>query len=119
MDQQGKAWGTTHCLFKNPYFSVHLLLVNKGGFCSEHRHERKLNHFNVLSGRLAIHEWPGGGVVQDQPDTTILTAGESKTVPVGNWHSFTAQEQTLCMEIYEAAPVEEDIIRRTTGGMNG
>lgn len=117
MDQQGKVWGTTHCLFKSPFFSVHLLHVNKGGFCSEHRHERKLNHFHVLSGELAIHEWPGD-LGQDQPDTTVLGQGESKSVPVGNWHSFTAREETVCLEIYEAAPVEEDIIRRTTGGMN-
>jgi quercetin dioxygenase-like cupin family protein len=92
-------------------------LVNKGGYCSEHRHERKLNHFHVISGRLAVHEWPGGGLDQDQPDTTTLGAGESKTVPVGNWHSFAAAEDTLCLEIYEAAPVEEDIVRRTVGGV--
>jgi len=76
-----------------------------------------LNHFHVLSGSLAIHEWPGEGLGQDQPDTTTLGAGESKSVPVGVWHSFTAREDTVCLEMYEAAPVEEDIIRRTTGGM--
>jgi mannose-6-phosphate isomerase-like protein (cupin superfamily) len=117
MDKQEKVWGTTHCLFQSPFFSAHLLHVNKGGFCSEHRHERKLNHFFVLSGRLAVHEWSGGGLTQDQPDTTMLGSGESMRVPVGNWHSFTAVEDTVCLELYEAAPVEEDIVRRTTGGL--
>ena len=97
---------------------MHLLLIKAGGFCSEHRHERKLNHFHVLSGELQIHEWPGGELTQDQPDSTALRGGQSKTIPVGNWHSFTAIEETLCLEIYEAAPVEEDIVRRTEGGLS-
>jgi mannose-6-phosphate isomerase-like protein (cupin superfamily) len=115
MDQQGKAWGTTHTLFESPFFSIHLLRIDAGGFCSEHRHERKLNHFHVLSGRLMIHEWPGDAG-QDQPDTTRLESGQSRTIPVGEWHSFTAKEPCTCLEVYEAAPVEEDIIRRTVGG---
>lgn len=117
MDQQGKVWGTTHCLYERPWTSVHLLRIEQGGFCSEHRHERKLNHFFVLSGRLQIHEWPGGELKQDQPDTTTLEAGQSKTIPLGVWHSFTALQPTVCLEIYEAAPVEEDIIRRSEGGV--
>jgi mannose-6-phosphate isomerase-like protein (cupin superfamily) len=97
---------------------VHLLRIEAGGFCSEHRHERKLNHFHVLSGRLLIHQWPEG-VGQDQPDTTPLEVGESATIVPGVWHSFTAMAPTVAIEIYEAAPVEEDIIRRTTGGCPG
>lgn len=96
-------------------FSVHLLRINQGGFCSQHRHERKINHFHVISGRLAVHLWPRG-VEQDQPDTTELTPGQSFTVELGVWHSFTALIPTLALEVYEAAPVEDDIIRRTVGG---
>ena len=55
-------------------------------------------------------------MTQDQPDTTVLTSGESKTIPVGEWHGFKALEPTVCIEIYEAAPVEEDIERRSVGG---
>ena len=47
---------------------------------------------------------------------TVLGPGESKTISVGCWHEFQAIEDTLCLEIYEAAPVEEDIERRTVGG---
>jgi mannose-6-phosphate isomerase-like protein (cupin superfamily) len=46
----------------------------------------------------------------------MLDSGQSMTIPVGKWHSFTAMAPTVCLEVYEAAPVEEDIIRRTTGG---
>jgi mannose-6-phosphate isomerase-like protein (cupin superfamily) len=119
VDQQGKVWGTTTTLFASPFFSVHLLRIDAGGFCSEHRHERKLNHFSVLAGTLSIHQWPGGDIGQDQPDRTALRAGDGLTIPVGVWHQFHAIEPTLCLEIYEAAPVEEDIIRRSQGGAPG
>lgn len=59
------------------------------------------------------------GIGQDQPDTTTLAPGEEATVIPGVWHSFTALVPTLALEIYEAAPVEEDIIRRTQGGCSG
>jgi mannose-6-phosphate isomerase-like protein (cupin superfamily) len=118
MDQQRKIWGTTSSLFQSPFFSLHLLRIDGGGYCSEHRHDRKRNHFHILSGRLFIHQWPVGAE-QDQPDTTPLEAGQSLTIEVGTWHSFTAALPTVCLELYEAAPVEEDIERRTTGGMHG
>jgi mannose-6-phosphate isomerase-like protein (cupin superfamily) len=116
MDLQAKVWGTTSTLFASPFFSIHLLRINAGGFCSEHRHERKLNHFHVLSGKLFIHLWPAPGLEQDQPDRTTLCPGDSFTVPVGFWHQFAAREETVCLEVYEAAPVEEDIERRSEGG---
>jgi len=114
MDQQGKIWGTTSQLFASPFFSLHLLRIEQGGFSSEHRHERKLNHFHVLTGRLQIVEWRAN---DERPDVTEIGPGESMTVQVGGWHKFVALEPTVCLEVYEAAPVEEDIIRRTVGGL--
>ena len=78
-----------------------------------------MNHFHVLTGKLIIHQWPAPGLDQDQPDRTILAPGESLTIPVGVWHQFAAREETCCLEVYEAAPVEEDIIRRSEGGAPG
>ncbi|OGD20329.1 MAG: hypothetical protein A2Y70_01985 [Candidatus Aminicenantes bacterium RBG_13_64_14] len=117
MDLQAKAWGTTSLLFASPFFSVHLLRIDAGTYCSEHRHERKLNHFYVLSGKLIVHQWPAPGLEQDQPDRTILCPGESLTIRVGVWHQFAAREDAVCLEVYEAAPVEEDIERRSEGGV--
>ncbi|MBE3109328.1 MAG: cupin domain-containing protein [Acidobacteria bacterium] len=117
MDIKAKAWGTTSLLFENPFFSLHLLRIEAGTFCSEHRHERKLNHFYVLSGKLVLHLWPAPGLEQDQPDRTVLIPGDSFTVPVGIWHQFAAREAVVCLEVYEAAPVEEDIERRSEGGI--
>jgi mannose-6-phosphate isomerase-like protein (cupin superfamily) len=117
MDKQGKVWGTTHLLCGSAHYSVHLLRIEAGGFCSEHRHERKVNHFFILSGRLMIFEWPAPPLDQDQPDVSFLESGDSKTIALGVWHSFRAVDTTIALEIYEAAPVEEDIIRRSEGGL--
>jgi mannose-6-phosphate isomerase-like protein (cupin superfamily) len=101
-------------LFSRQNFSLHLLEIRAGGFCSEHKHERKLNHFYVMDGALEVRTWPAGG--SDVPDITTVGAGQQMTVPVGVWHQFYSPVSTTCLEIYEAAPVEEDIVRRTTGG---
>lgn len=107
-------WGQTSCLFQRPNFSLHLLEIRAGGFCSEHKHERKLNHFTVISGRLEVRVWTTDDA---KPDVTAIGAGESTFVPVGVFHQFYAPLDTVCLEIYEAAPVEEDIERRNTGGV--
>jgi mannose-6-phosphate isomerase len=112
MDKQSKIWGETSLILETPSVSVHLLRIEAGGYCSEHRHERKANHFFVIYGRLAIRQWRNG-----EADVTTLDAGESLKIPVGGWHQFEALDQTLALEIYEAAPVEEDIIRRSVGGV--
>lgn len=114
MDRQGKVWGQTTALLERPVFSIHLLEIRAGGYSSEHKHFRKVNHFYVISGELEIRQWMNGS---RDPDSTILSAGDSITVPVGVWHQFNAITDCLCLETYEAAPVETDIERRTVGGV--
>lgn len=96
----------------SPHFAAHLLEIQAGGFCSEHRHARKRNHFHVIQGELEILSWPDG----KEPDRTRLGPGDEAVVEPGIWHQFRALAPTIALEIYEAAPVEEDIDRRTTGG---
>lgn len=115
MPSEGKVWGKTELIVDGVFYSVHLLHLDQGGFCSEHFHHRKINRFHVLTGRLQIHIWPAG-VSQDQPDTTELSDGQGMVVANGIWHSFTAITPCVLLEIYEAAPIEEDIIRRSVGG---
>jgi len=38
------------------------------------------------------------------------------SIPAGVYHKFRALEDTVCLEIYESAEIEEDIARRTVGG---
>lgn len=117
MEMHGKAWGRTGLLYSTRYLQAHLLEVNAGGFCSEHRHGRKHNFFHVLKGRLEILVWPNDQA--SVPDVTVLGEGGSTSLAPGVYHQFRALADTLCIEIYEAAEVEEDIARRTEGGKGG
>mgnify|MGYP000713293983 FL=1 len=45
MHTAGKVWGKTANIFSNPNFEVHRIEVNKGGYCSKHKHKYKFNAF--------------------------------------------------------------------------
>lgn len=112
--KQGKAWGETEEIFVNEVVSVNYLRIRKGGYCSEHRHAKKINIFFVVSGRLQIDIWRERvGMV----DSTIIGSGERTEVPPGVWHRFEAIEDTECLEIYFVNLSADDIERRTQGGL--
>ena len=113
MNRQGKAWGTTELVFESMTTSVHFLNIRKGGYCSEHQHGQKLNHFYVISGELEVLIWPEGVNV---PDSTVLYAGHALTIPINVWHKFQALKDTLCIETYEVRFAGPDIERRVEGG---
>ena len=50
----GKVWGKTAEIFSNHNFEVHRIEVNKGGFCSKHKHTHKFNAFYMEKGKLKI-----------------------------------------------------------------
>jgi len=66
---------------------------------------------------LEILVWPNDQA--SVPDVTVLGEGGSTSLAPGVYHQFRALADTLCIEIYEAAEVEEDIARRTEGGKGG
>ena len=113
MPKAGKVWGETEEIFNNGIVSVNHLKIKKGGFCSEHTHQRKTNMFFVVSGNLLVKIWKTVGVV----DETVIWPGESTTVPPGVTHQFRAQTDVECFEIYSLPPLGEDITRYSTGGM--
>ena len=53
----------------------------------------------------------------DIPDEIILTGGMCTDVPPGVWHKFESLEDTDVIEIYWVALDDNDIERRTTGGI--
>jgi mannose-6-phosphate isomerase-like protein (cupin superfamily) len=108
----GKVWGDTDTVFSNGHVSVHILKIKKGGFCSEHRHRSKINHFHIISGCLQISIWQDTSI-----DHVVIEDGESAMVQPGVFHKFLALEETLALEIYSAPLDEEDIERRTKGGL--
>ncbi len=114
--KQGKVWGTTQEAMNNGRVSAHLLRVEAGGYCSEHRHAEKTNLFLVISGSLEILVWPAGADEGQKPDMTILGPGETTVIRPGDWHRFRALEDAVAIEIYEGNLAGEDITRRTPGG---
>ena len=54
MNIQGKVWGETREIFSNPNFELHRIEVNKGAFCSKHKHIHKINAFYIEKGKLKI-----------------------------------------------------------------
>ncbi|MHA1279801.1 MAG: cupin domain-containing protein [Candidatus Helarchaeota archaeon] len=115
MSKAGKIWGETEEIFNNGIVSVNHLKIKKGGFCSEHYHKKKSNMFFIINGNLAIKIWKDDGIT----DETVIWPGESTTVNPGIYHQFRALTDVECLEIYEVELKDEDIFRRTHGGMKG
>lgn len=109
-----KVWGTTERVTINPAFEFHRLEINRGGYCSKHRHWTKFNGFYLESGRLRITEWNGS-----HETVTDMTPGQYATVKPGVYHQFEALEDCVAFELYWAEYSPEDIERVNVGGMNG
>ena len=114
MKIQGKVWGKTQDIFKNSNFELHRIEVNKGGFCSKHRHVHKFNAFYVEKGKLKITIYE---TEYDLVDETIISAGDLSIVKPGKFHKFDALEDSICYEIYWVELNYNDIDRENVGGM--
>lgn len=93
MDQ--KIWGETEKVFATSTITVHILRVKKGGVCSWHYHDRKYNHFYVISGELLLRT-----VLEGMYYPTKLRSGETHTICPGveNRHEFEALEDSVVIE---------------------
>tara|TARA_Y100000034_G_scaffold132562_1_gene195875 strand:+ start:474 stop:821 length:348 start_codon:yes stop_codon:yes gene_type:complete len=113
MKIQGKVWGKTQDIFKNINFELHRIEVNKGGFCSKHKHIHKINAFYIEKGKLkiTIHETEYNLV-----DETIVSTGDLTIVNPGKYHEFEALEDTIAYEIYWVELDHNDIKRENIGG---
>ena len=112
MIRQGKAWGITRKVYKGPVSELYHLSIKKGGYCSEHRHN-KFNLFYVLSGLLEVTIWRDKKLM----DITKLGPEDVSAVSPGFWHKFRALEDTECIELYYTMLQEPDIERRIQGGL--
>lgn len=108
----GKVWGKTEALFARNNVEVHRIEVEKGGYCSKHKHANKWNMFFVESGELEVIVWKGGEV----HDSTILQAGDNTAVPPGEFHQFKAVTDVIAYEMYWVELNANDIVRETVGG---
>ena len=113
MKIQGKVWGKTQEIFANNNFELHRIEVNKGGFCSKHKHIHKINAFYIEKGKLKIKIFE---TEYDLIDETVASTGDLTIVKPGKYHEFEALEDTICYEIYWVELDHSDINRETIGG---
>ena len=115
-----KPWGIYYPLHDDTRIEVARAEIRPGGFCSLHLHERKWNHFLVVSGAIVIQApmWLGGPGQR----AVALHPGESFSVPPNTLHRFRSSEGAVVIETYwpaEGQPLgvgEADIVRREDGG---
>lgn len=113
---KGKIWGTTETLEAGQLFEMHRVKVEPGGFCSWHHHERKVNTFVLLAGRLTIETRDETGAVVQ---LRLSAPGDHAAVRAGVDHRFVNDEwkgETLALEVYYPEGLSEDIVRSSTGG---
>lgn len=113
MHKQGKIWGETSEIFNKNNVSIHRIIAKKGYFCSKHKHDSKYNVFFVEKGKLKIQHWKSD---YDLVDETIISSGESCSIPPKEYHKFVAIEDTIAFEIYYVTLEEKDISRVDCGG---
>lgn len=127
MSKQGKIWGTTEALLKNPIVEWHRIEVNKGFKCSVHKHSYKHNAFYVEKGALQILIYRDnvgaataitgvGNSISETIDRTLLTDGDHTTIAPNVYHCFVALEDTIAFELYWPELLTEDIRRLNSGG---
>ena len=113
---EGKVWGETYPIITSPAIEVHKIYVVKGGYCSKHKHQSKINAFYVLNGTLQILRWKND---QDAlVDETVIRTGQTCIVPAGEVHQFVGLETTSALEIYWSELLHHDIVRETVGGIH-
>jgi len=109
----GKVWGHTKEIIKGSAFEVHRIEINKGGFCSLHKHNHKNNAFFVESGIVEVEVHKND---YDLVDKTKLIVGEMVIVKAGENHRFKGIEDSIVYEIYWLDDINDDIVRIEVGG---
>lgn len=110
---QGKVWGYTQEIIKGSSFEVHRIEIDKGGYCSMHKHLHKNNMFFVEKGFIRVEVKKND---YDLTDKTNLEAGEMMIVKAGEFHRFRAAMDSVVFEIYWLDDIKEDIVRQKVGG---
>jgi len=121
-----KHWGAAIRICDSAFGQMSLAIIDKGGFCSRHFHNQKVNVFSVISGTLQIKTWNDSeteDIVTRKADNSFaIEAGMSWQIPVNQIHMMEANvTDVLVMESYfSTAPGHRvflnDIHRLTIGG---
>ena len=119
-----KVWGEVEHYEYLDQVGTSRLKVEKGSYCSVHRHTDRVNHFIIIEGIVLIKEFGKGEKPTEHPTQivplAIRTGFRTFTVPAGIWHQFVVQKSGLLVEVYwtdNGAPVRfDDIERHSLGG---
>lgn len=108
-------WGIKEIVDKTGVSQLDYLIINKGGFCSKHKHFQKYNLFYVTTGILKISLYLKNGT---QVDYVIGDDCPKRRFIVrpGTYHRFKALEDTECIEYSFVKISDEDILREDIGG---
>ena len=125
-----KRWGAAVRICDSKFGQMSLAIIDKGGYCSRHFHNQKVNVFNVISGTLQIQTWDSHHSeteIEHIPADNIfaIEAGMSYQIGVNQIHLMAAPTtDCVVMECYYSTmPGHKvllgDIRRFSEGGKNG
>lgn len=121
-DWEEKVWGWVRHINSGPV-SASILYVERGTYCSTHRHRKRYNMFVVSSGIIKVTFYSIKGTTPNLPTEyyqQILRPGCSMEVIPGIYHRFEVIESGWLAEVYRTAdgtPVDlNDIERLDEGG---
>ena len=100
-----RPWGWYQSIDNGPGFQVKRLCVNPGSRLSLQRHQRRAEHWVVVSGEALVH--------CDGKDMTLI-ANQSTYIPVGATHRLenTTEEPVYLIEVQSGDYLGEDDIER-------
>jgi len=110
---EGKIWGKTCDLFNKNNVKISRVVIDGGYQCSKHSHLHTHNMFFVESGQILLRRWKNE---YDLVDDTSMIAGDSCSVPPGEYHRFIGcDDKSVVYEIYWTE-LSDDIQREDCGG---
>lgn len=104
-----KIWGTRRRIHLDKQHETDLVSLKKDTFCSTHTHDKKINKFVVVSGKVEI---------QTEYGNTVLNPMDSWTVNAPLKHRFVALEDSIMIEMayVEEGTIDPDDINRISLG---
>jgi len=100
-----KPWGHEDIWAETPRYVGKVLVIHKGKRLSLQYHERKDESILVIRGRLQLELENDGGTIE----VLELAPGESRRIPTGRKHRFSAIEDCELVEV--STPELEDVVR--------
>lgn len=118
MVEEQKVWGSVKHLFDGPV-SVSVLRVGAGAYCSIHKHNRRWNHFLVVSGEIDVITYGVAGEYLKPITKCTLSHLSAYVIPPGILHRFEVKKSGQVVETYwtsDGLNAEVDDIHRIEMG---